>query len=218
MSAPKLIASTELSGVAGWMVSLIDALGPAGVGVVIAIETIFPPIPSEAVLPAAGFLAATGRMSFWAAFVSATAGSAVGAVALYYLGAMIGTERIARLAERVPLMSRRDVDRAGDWFDRWQQPAVFFGRLIPGVRSLVSIPAGAQHMPLGRFVLLTTAGSAIWNLLLIGAGYWLGDRYGQTAAFSDWANRIVYVTIFGLIAWFIAAKIRASRSTDTVPS
>lgn len=205
-----LVASTELSGVAGWMAALINALGPLGVGLVIVAETVFPPIPSEAVLPAAGYLAATGEVGFWSTLVVATAGSVVGALVLYGVGRLVGIDRTARAADRVPLMSSRDVERASNWFERWQQPAIFFGRLIPGVRSLVSLPAGAQHMPLAPFIALTAAGSAIWNLALMGAGYWLGDRYGSTAQVSDWINTAVYTAVALVLAWFIVSRIRAS--------
>lgn len=205
-------SATELDGVAGWMVSLIDALGPAGVGVVIVAETVFPPIPSEAVLPAAGYLAATGDVGFWATFIAATVGSVVGALVLYAAGWIIGIDRAARIADRLPLMSANDVDRAGVWFERWQQPAVFVGRLIPGVRSLVSLPAGAQRMPLAPFIALTAAGSGLWNLALMGAGYWLGDRHGETAAVSDWINRAVYVAIVAVVAWFVVSRLRSARS------
>lgn len=210
-------ASGELSGVAGWMTSLIDALGPAGVGVVILAETIFPPIPSEAVLPAAGYLAGLGQLGFWSTLFWATLGSVVGALALYWAGAVIGPARMGRIAARLPLMSSSDVDRAWSTFDRWQQPAVFWGRLIPGVRSLVSIPAGAQRMPLGRFTMLTALGSLIWNLVLMGAGWWLGDRYGATAGVSHWINVGVLAGGVGFVAWFLLRKVRSRNNPDSTP-
>ncbi len=156
-------ASDSITGVAGWMTSLIDALGPVGVGIVIVAETVFPPLPSEVVLPGAGYLAGLGQLRFWSTLLWATIGSVVGAFVLYGAGRVAGAERLGRLAARLPLMSERDVIRAWATFDRWEQPAVFWGRLVPGVRSLVSIPAGARRMPLGRFTLLTAAGSLIWN-------------------------------------------------------
>jgi membrane protein DedA with SNARE-associated domain len=210
-------ASGELSGVAGWMTSLIDALGPAGVGVVILAETIFPPIPSEAVLPAAGYLAGLGELGFWSTLFWATLGSVAGALALYWAGEVIGSARMGRIAARLPLMSSSDIDRAWSTFDRWQQPAVFWGRLIPGVRSLVSIPAGAQRMPLGRFTMLTALGSLIWNLVLMGAGWWLGDRYGATAGVSHWINVGVLAGGVGFVAWFLLRKVRSRNNPDSTP-
>ena len=205
----------ELSGVADWMASLIDALGPVGVGLVILVETVFPPIPSEVVLPAAGYLAGLGQLGFWWTLVWATIGSLAGALLLYWAGAAIGADRIGAIAARLPLLSTQDIDRAWATFDRWRQPALFWGRLVPGVRSLVSIPAGAQRMPLPRFAALTVAGSAIWNLLLMGAGWWLGDRYGATAGVSRWINLGVLVGAVGFVAWFVVRKLRADRHPHT---
>jgi len=205
------VATGELSGVADWMASLIGALGPVGVGAVILLETVFPPIPSEAVLPAAGYLAGLGELSLWSTIAWATIGSDAGALILYWAGALLGAQRLGRIAARLPLMSAHDVERSWAAFDRWRQPAVFWGRLIPGVRSLVSIPAGAQRMPIGRFIFLTTAGSLIWNTILIGAGWWLGDRYGATSRVSHVLNIAVLAGSLGFVAWFVTRQIRARR-------
>ena len=160
-------------------------------------------------MPAAGYLAGLGELGFWWTLVCATAGSLLGALALYWAGAALGADRIGRIAVRLPLMSSNDVDRAWTTFDRWQRSAVFWGRLIPGVRSLISIPAGAQRMPLGRFVALTTFGSAAWNLILMSAGWWLGDRYGATAGVSRWINIGLLVGTVGLVGWFVIRKLRS---------
>lgn len=207
-------AGSELSGVASWMTSLINTLGPAGVGVVILAETVFPPIPSEVVLPAAGYLAGVGQLGFWTTLVSATLGSVAGALVLYWLGATVGAERIVRGASRLPLMSSTDIDKAWSAFDRWHQPAVFWGRLVPGVRSLVSIPAGAQRMPLTRFVPLTALGSLIWNVLLMAAGWWLGDRYGATAIVSHWMNMAVLAGALCLAGWFVVRRMNPGTGTS----
>ena len=201
-------AADQLSGVAAWVATLIDTLGPVGVGVVVLIETVFPPIPSEAVLPAAGYLAGIGQLSWWSTLLWTTVGSVVGAWTLYGVGAVVGVDRIGRFAGRLPLMSESDVDRAWETFARWRTPVVFWGRMVPGVRSLVSIPAGAERMPLGQFTALTALGSSIWNAALLSAGWWLGDRYGATAAVSRWANIAVIVGGIGFIAWFTVRRIR----------
>ncbi len=130
-------ASGSITGVAGWMTGLIDSLGAVGVGVITVTETVFPPIPSEVVLPAAGYLAGLGQLGFW---------------------------------------SERDVERAWATFERWDQKAIFWERLVPGVRSLVSIPAGAKQMAVGRFVALTAAGSLVWNAALMSAGWFLVSK------------------------------------------
>lgn len=200
-------ASTELTGVAGWIADVMDRFGSVGVGTVILIENLFPPIPSEAVLPAAGYLAGVGRLGFVSVLVWSTIGSVLGALLLYGLGALVGANRIDRIVARLPLMSEAEVDRSWRTFDRWDRKAVFFGRLVPGVRSLISIPAGARRMALGPFVVLTAAGSFLWNLLLVSAGFWLGDRWGETAVVSHWANVGVLVVGVGAGAWWLKGCI-----------
>lgn len=211
MLTAETTSSEAITGIAGWMTDVIDALGPIGVGLIIVAETVFPPIPSEVVLPAAGYLAGLGQLGFWATVVCATVGSVVGALLLYAGGRWVGPVRLGRLAAWLPLMSAADVERAWIVFERWQQPVVFFGRLIPGVRSLVSIPAGAKQMPLVRFVVLTALGSAIWNIVLIGAGWWLGDRYGATSTVSHWMNTAVIAGAVLFVLWFVVSKLRARR-------
>ncbi len=205
--------SQGLSGVAGWITDLIARFGEPGVGLVILLENLVPPIPSEAVLPAAGYLAGVGRLGFAAVVLWSTVGSVLGALLLYGLGAWIGRDRIDSLAARLPLLSVSEVDRAWRTFDRWDRRAILFGRLIPGVRSVISIPAGVAGMPLASFVALTAVGSALWNLLLVGAGFWLGDRWGQTAAVSRWANIAVVVAVVAMVAWWIKGRIRRAVRT-----
>jgi membrane protein DedA with SNARE-associated domain len=175
----------EPGGLLGWVLDVIEALGAPGVGLLVALESVFPPIPSEVVLPLAGFLAGQGRMAFGAVVAFATAGSLAGALLLYWLGAALGTARLERLADRIPLMDGRDVRRADEWMARHGGWAVLLGRMVPGVRSLVSIPAGVQRMPLGRFVLLTTVGSAAWNALFVGLGFLLGEEWNRVGPYSD---------------------------------
>lgn len=201
----------QLSGVAAWVATMIDTLGPVGVGVIILIETAFPPIPSEAVLPAAGYLAGIGEMNWWATLLWSTVGSVVGAWVLYAVGAFVGADRIGRFVAWLPLMTERDIERAWTAFDRWRTPLVFWGRMVPGVRSLVSIPAGAERMSLGRFTVLTAFGSTIWNASLLAAGWWLGDRYGATAAVSRGLNIAVIVGGGTFLVWLVVRRIRERR-------
>ncbi|MDE0803511.1 MAG: VTT domain-containing protein [Acidimicrobiales bacterium] len=208
-----MTGAAGLDGVAGWMADLLSAIGPIGVGVVIFIENLFPPIPSEAVLPAAGFLASQGEFGIVPAIVWATVGSVVGALVLYGLGRLVGDARVTAIIDRIPLMSADDATRAWDAFDRHGSRAVLWGRMVPGVRSLVSIPAGARRMPLGGFIPRTLAGSAAWNTLLIGAGFWLGDAYGSTAVVAEWANRLVYLAVAGCMGWFIVRRLRRPAKT-----
>ena len=202
----------ELTGLAGWVADVMTALGPLGVGLLTLLETVFPPIPSEVVLPLAGFLAERGRMSLVAAVVAATAGGLLGALLLYGFARRVGEDRAAALVARVPLVDREDVDQAIAWFARHGGASVFVGRLLPGIRSLISLPAGAAAMPLGRFVVFTTAGTLLWNVLLIGAGYLLGERWQEAEQYSEWINYAVYAALAAFVAWLVARRVRKNRT------
>jgi len=191
----------------------MEALGALGVGLAILAETVVPPIPSEVVLPLAGYLAETGRMSLVAAFLAATAGSVLGAALLYQLGAWLGPVRSRRMLARLPLVETDDVDRTFAWFERHGRSAVLLGRLVPVVRSFVSVPAGVVRMPWPQFLAYTLVGSALWNGALIGAGAALGTQY-------EVVERYVGVLDYGLVAavvvsvsWGVVGRIRRRRST-----
>lgn len=195
----------------GFVLNTIDQLGEIGVGALILLESLVPPIPSEVVLPAAGALIYFGDLSGPLTMFWATLGSLLGALILYGAGRAFGEERTRRVMLAVPLIDSDDVDRADAWFSKHGEKAVLIGRLIPGVRSLVSLPAGAAGMPLGRFVLLTTIGSAVWNLLLIGSGWLLGTQYHVIEEHIDTANNIIYVLIGASIAVFIMRRLNRGR-------
>ena len=201
----------ELTGLAGWVVDTVEALGPIGVGLLVALETVFPPIPSEVVLPVAGLLSGQGRMSLVMAVVGATAGSVVGALVLYWAGARLGSERLHRLAERMPLLDGSDVDRAEGWFDRHGGTAVLLGRGVPVVRSLVSIPAGVERMSLPRFVAYTALGSAVYNGALVGAGHLLGSRWTRIGEYSDVINAVILGAFAIAIGVFVRRRLRRRR-------
>ena len=168
------------------VVSLVGALGAPGVGIAVAAENLFPPIPSEVILPSAGFAAASGSMGLMSAIVWATIGSVVGALALYALGAWFGRARFYSLASKIPFVKEADIERAEAWFVRRGPLAVLLGRVVPVVRSLISIPAGIERMKLLPFTLYTAIGSALWNSVLIGAGYALGANW---AIVEEWISR-----------------------------
>ena len=206
-----------MTAVVDWVVAVMRTIGAPGVGVATALETVFPPVPSEVVLPLAGYTASRGHYGVVSAVVWATVGSLVGALALYCVGAAWGAERVRRTAERIPFVHARDVDRAIDWFGRHGRSAVFLGRLVPGVRSLVSVPAGIDRMPLPQFVLWTTAGSLLWNGLLIGAGYQLGAQWHVIEGYVGNASTVAYV-LLGLAAAFLVVRRlrrRARQHTTT---
>ena len=149
------------------VVSLVGALGAPGVGIAVAAENLFPPIPSEVILPSAGFAAASGSMGLISAIVWATLGSVAGALALYALGAWFGRARFYSLAAKIPFVKEADIKRAEAWFVRRGPLAVLLGRIVPVVRSLISIPAGIERMKLLPFTVYTAIGSAVWNSILI---------------------------------------------------
>ncbi|MFD0557718.1 membrane protein DedA with SNARE-associated domain [Stackebrandtia endophytica] len=198
----------ELNTVAEWAIDLMETLGSAGAGLAIALENLFPPLPSEIILPLAGFTASRGTFSLAEALIWTTLGSLVGAVALYALGALLGRDRLRRIASRVPLLKLADVDRAEAWFTRHGSKAVFFGRMIPIFRSLISIPAGVERMPVARFILLTTAGSAIWNTVFVLAGYYLGENWHVVEQYADILQKIVIVAVVVTAVVFVVSRWR----------
>jgi len=201
-----------LTGLAGWVGSVIDALGPVGVGGLVLLETVVPPIPSEAVLPAAGYLARVGSLSFSATVLTTTVASVLGALSLYGVGRAVGSERTDQIAQRLPLVREEDLRRAWSAFDRWGWQSVLLGRLVPGVRSLVSLPAGARRMPLVRFTALTALGSLLWNVLLLGAGYLLGAAWGATATVSRYAEYAVVAVAVVAVLWWVRGRLRENRT------
>ena len=198
----------DLTGIAGVAARGIDALGEWGVGLFTFAETIVPPIPSEVILPLAGFLTRQGSMSLVLVFITSTLGAYAGALLLYWLGARLGLERAIRWLSRLPLVDREDFEKAGAWFERHGRSAVFFGRFLPGVRSLISLPAGAEKMNLASFSVFTIAGSGLWNALLLGFGVLLGTQYRLIEEYSKYLNYAVYAAIAGAFAWL---SVRAYR-------
>ncbi|SES01839.1 DedA family protein [Corynebacterium cystitidis] len=208
-----------MQGIIDWIVNLMEILGAPGVGIAILLENVFPPIPSEVVLPLAGFTVAQGSLNMLATFIWATAGSVVGAYLLYGLGAWLGADRLRRIADKMWLVDANDVDSALHWFDKYGAASVFFGRLIPGVRSLISIPAGIDRMNLVKFGLWTLAGSGIWNALLIYLGYLLGDQYTKVADVVDQYSNIIYIVIavalIALITYLIRRNNKRKKSDQS---
>jgi membrane protein DedA with SNARE-associated domain len=208
------VATTDPGGLAGWVVDVIESIGAPGVGALVALETAFPPIPSEVILPFAGFSAARGDVNLVAAWVFATLGALVGAWILYAIGAVVGLERLQELAAKrwFPLFGPKDLARGDRFFDRHGDQIVLFGRCVPLVRSIVSVPAGIERMPLLRFTALTALGSGVWNALFIGAGYQLGNRWERV---EGWIQPISYavVALLGLAGlWLVYRKVAAVRA------
>ncbi len=203
---------TELTGVAGWAVGLMESLGGPGAALVVGLDSLFPPLPSELVLPLAGFAAGRGSFSLGGALFWTTLGSVAGAVVVYLAGALLGHDRMRRLAGRIPLLGTADFDRTAAWFARHGGKAVFFGRMVPVFRSLVSVPAGVERMPFGRFLLFTTAGSLVWNTAFVVAGYLLGENWPlveRYAGFFQYAVLAVGIVAIGL---FVVRRVKARKA------
>jgi membrane protein DedA with SNARE-associated domain len=176
-----------------WIRNVMDVLGYLGLFLLLVLENLFPPIPSEVVLPLAGFLVGTGDFGFVGAVLSSTAGAVAGALILYALGRYGGRPLVLRYGKwlRVDAAS---LDRAEGWFRRYGDAVVLGARVVPLARSIISIPAGTSRMPIVRFTVLTTIGSAVWNTALVGAGYALGANW-QTV--SEWMGRYSDAVLIG---------------------
>ncbi|WP_158846459.1 DedA family protein [Saccharothrix deserti] len=200
--------------VVSWVTDLMETLGAPGAGIAIALENLFPPLPSELFLPLAGFTASQGGMSLIAAILWTTTGSVAGAITLYYVGAVLGRDRIRAIARRMPLVKVSDVDRSEEWFARHGKATVFFGRMVPIFRSLISIPAGVERMPLPGFVLLTAAGSLIWNTALILAGYVLGANYHLVEQYMGIVSKVVLGLVVLAVGWFVVSRLTGKKDED----
>lgn len=196
-------AASDEGGITGFLLDLVESLGPVGVGLAILAETVVPPIPSEAVLGLAGVLINDGRMSVVPVVLFATLGSVVGAIFFYYVGRALGPRRSHAFLDRLPLVETEDVDKTFAWFERHGRSAVFFGRMVPIVRSFVSVPAGVVRMPFGQFLLYTAAGSLIWNSVLIGLGVALGDLINEYLQYMDY---LVVAAAVLVVGWFVYRK------------
>ncbi len=191
---------------------MIGSFGYLGVAFLMLAENLFPPIPSEAILPLTGFLVGQGDLAFLPALVVATSGSLLGAFALYALGRWGGRGLILRHGKLLRV-TEAELDRADEWFDRYGGWVVLFGRMVPFVRSIVSIPAGLSEMPVLRFAILTAVGSGAWNALLIVAGWMLGENWARVSAAVSSGSTVVLVVLAvggacGLAIWWCRKRTR----------
>ncbi len=189
-----------------WVLSIMAKFGYFGIIFAMFAENVFPPIPSEVIMPAAGFAASKGDLSLILVIGAGTLGAVLGALPLYYLGHIFDKQRLVSFTDnygKYVFVKADDVISANDWFDRHGKMAVFFGRMVPGVRSLISIPAGMSKMPMLPFLLLTALGSSIWATILTLAGYYLGQNYevieGVLAPYSKIIVILLIVIIIGIV-------------------
>jgi membrane protein DedA with SNARE-associated domain len=223
-----------LGDLANWVQDVINQFGYFGVALLVVIENVFPPIPSEIVLPFAGFVAQQGASAVNATadtaqsdttvigmMIAATVGSVVGALILYFVSAAIGPERLRGFVERFGKwfgVKSSDLVRAEEWFDRRSVAAVLVGRCVPLIRSIVSIPAGFRRMKLTSFVVLTAIGSAVWNIALIGAGAVLGDQWERVGEYVGVFQWLVIVAVLVLLVRFVVSRLKKRRPQNGVTS
>lgn len=198
----------------GWLVDLLHSLGLLGAALGSGIDSILPFIPSEVILPLVGFAAGHDVFTLPAALVAVTLGSLAGGLIDYGLGRWIGRERTAQLFDRLPLLKVEDLERSEAWFTRHGKKAVFFGRMVPAVRVLISVPAGVERMNVLTFALLTGSGSLLWNSIFVVGGWKLGTNWYAVAPYVHWFSRAVIVAAAVAIVWFVIARLR-SRSLRT---
>lgn len=195
-----------------WITNTISSLGYLGIGLLMFFENLFPPIPSELIMPLAGFTVARGQMQFIPAIAAGVLGTVIGALPWYYAGKILGTERLQQLADKYGKwisISSKDITKADRWFARHGSKAVFFCRLVPGVRTLISLPAGISGMHLIPFLLYSTLGTLLWVGLLTYLGYVLGDNYELVDEYLGPVSKIVVVTlVIAFILWVVRKNMR----------
>ncbi|MFD4675528.1 DedA family protein [Lentzea sp. NPDC058450] len=199
---------------AEWAVSLMESLGGVGAAVVVGLDNLFPPIPSELVLPLAGFSASKGVFSLPAALFWTTLGSVAGAVIVYLAGMLLGRTRTRALVARIPLVRVTDFDKAEAWFTRHGTKAVFLGRMIPLFRSFISLPAGVERMNFPKFLVLTTLGSLIWNTVFVVAGYQLGENWHRVESYAGVFQKLVIAAVALATTLFVVTRLRNRSKGD----
>ncbi|MEW8966829.1 DedA family protein [Exiguobacterium alkaliphilum] len=205
-----------------WMIGIIEQFGYVGIAFMIFIENVFPPIPSEVVLLFGGFFAVKTDLMIWLVIVAATVGAIAGAVLLYGIGLYLDVEQIEKWTKKYGKWIRLDLDdvhKADAWFDRYGGWMVFFGRLMPVIRSLISLPAGMSNMPFVKFLLLSTAGTLIWNSILIFIGIRVGENWESILRYLDVYSYAIYALLaVGLILYFIWRKRRKQKKSKQASS
>ena len=196
-----------------WVTDIMEQFGYLGIFLMMALENVFPPIPSEIVLPFGGFLTTYTNLTVIGVITASTLGSVVGAMILYSIGLLIDVERMEKIVDRwghILRIKKEDIHKADAWFDKYGYWTVFFCRMVPLIRSLISIPAGMSNMKFPLFLLLTTLGTLIWNIILISVGVVLGDNWENILGFMDVYSTIAYglIAIVGVVViyWYIRKR------------
>lgn len=193
---------------------VISSVGYVGIAALMFAENVFPPIPSELIVPLAGFMVSKGELSFVGVVIAGTLGSVLGSLPFYYVGRMIKEERQRKLIMKYGrwlTVSEDDLSRAKSWFEKYGGWTVFFGRLIPGIRSLISLPAGIERMNLISFLLWSSAGMALWTTVLTAAGYFLRSNFEKI---EDYLDPVVYVILGALLTAYIYRVIKGRKQQE----
>ncbi|KAM3097992.1 DedA family protein [Phormidesmis sp. 146-35] len=195
---------------AEWIANTMNAMGYWGIGLLMFLENLFPPIPSELIMPLAGFTVSQGKMNFQYAVLAGVIGTVFGTLIWYYAGILVGEERLRALADRYGKwlgLSGGDIDKANRWFYRHGTKAVLLGRLVPGIRTIISLPAGISRMRLAPYLVYSTIGTTLWTILLTYAGFLLGEHYDRVDEYLAPVSKIVLVgLILGFIAWVVRRR------------
>lgn len=197
-----------------WISSLMSSLGYLGIGLLMFLENLFPPIPSELIMPLAGFTVAQGQMNFGLAVFAGTVGTMAGTYAWYYLGRLVNYQRLEIWTDRYGKwmgVTAKDIERVHNWFNKHGRKAVFLGRMVPGIRTLISLPAGINQMPFSTFTLYSLAGTLLWTLALTTAGFVLGDNYPLIEKYLAPVSKFVLFGLIGLVGYWLFQKMRSRR-------
>ncbi len=204
-----------LNAINDWAQSVISTLGYPGLGFIMFLENVFPPIPSEIVLPLAGSLTLDGTFNLIGVTLVGAFGSVLGAYFFYGLGKWFDERRVRVLIQhygRWFMLTEEDLDRALEWFGRYGEYVIFFGRMVPIVRSLISVPAGLASMNLMRFSMYTAVGTALWSFILAFAGRLLGQSWPQVTAFMENYEHLVLIAFALLVAMFVLNRLWRRRN------
>ncbi len=196
-----------------WIINTMDQFGYLGIALLIAIENIFPPIPSELILTFGGFMTTYTDMNKWLVVLFATIGSVAGACVLYSVGLLLPVEKLELLVEKwghILGLKRADIKRAEGWFEKRGTSTIFFCRFVPLIRSLISIPAGMAKMHMGKFLVYTTLGTFIWNIVLVFLGAFAGSRWEKIVEYMDVYSHVTVGVLavigVGVIVWFVKKR------------
>ncbi|QXE38418.1 DedA family protein [Streptomyces sp. GMY02] len=203
-----LAQAEPIGGIAGFALDLMDKIGAPGAALFVALDSFIVGFPGEVMLPMAGFSASRGSFSLVSAILWTTLGSVVGGLLSYLVGMYLGRDRLRALMHKLPLMKAADFDKTEAWFSKHGRKAVFFGRMLPLFRTIISLPAGVERMPIPLYVALTAAGSLIWNSTFVGAGYALGANWQRVEPYMDTIQYSVLAVLLIVIVGFVAKRLR----------